>query len=90
MRTTTLLYERMGKLGMQALLASENQPRRFTTTSTRRFFARPSGSSEPSGFVFGAIGFVLPQPRARTRAASVAVWDTNHSDTAPARLSERL
>src|SRR5688572_15652854 len=33
-----------------------------TTISTLRFFVRPSGSSAPSGFVFGAIGFALPQP----------------------------
>jgi hypothetical protein len=31
-------------------------------TSTRRFLARPSGSSEPSGRVFGATGFALPNP----------------------------
>ena len=29
---------------------------------TRRFFWRPMGSSEPSGLVLGATGFVLPQP----------------------------
>ena len=30
--------------------------------STRRFFWRPSGSSDPSGCVFGATGFFAPQP----------------------------
>jgi len=30
----------------------------WTVISTRRFFWRPSGSSEPSGFLFGAIGRV--------------------------------
>ena len=33
-----------------------------TTTSTRRFFCRPSGLSEPSGFVLGATGRVFPYP----------------------------
>jgi hypothetical protein len=30
--------------------------------STRRFFCRPVGSSEPSGFVFDATGFFAPKP----------------------------
>src|SRR5271168_2232717 len=30
--------------------------------TTRRFFCRPAGSSDPSGFLFGATGFLGPKP----------------------------
>ncbi len=38
--------------------------------TTRRFFWRPAGSSDPSGFLFGATGLVSPQPRVVIRAAA--------------------
>jgi hypothetical protein len=55
--------------------------------STRRFFARPSGSSAPFGFVFGAIGFVLPHPRVCSCGALVPPLATSHCAIDAARFS---
>ena len=64
------------------------QPRAMNI-STRRFNCRPSGLSEPSGFVFGARGRRSPNPRVniRLRATPRAA---NHSLTALARRSDNL
>ena len=55
--------------------------------STRRFFCRPSGLSEPSGRVFSATGFSAPQPRVRM-PASLMPFVTNQDLTEAARFSE--
>src|SRR5437868_7065913 len=43
----------------------------FIVISTRRFFWRPSGSSDPLGFLFGAIGFDAPNPSVRILPAAI-------------------
>ena len=51
--------------------------------SARRFRARPSGLSEPSGLVFGAIGFDFSQPFPRATSAR------GHDDTSPPPICRR-
>ncbi len=58
--------------------------------STLRFFCRPSGSSDPSGFLFGATGLVSPQPCVVILDAFTPPFSTNHFFTASARLLESV
>src|SRR5882757_3492657 len=59
----------------------------LTTTSTRRFWARPSGLSLPSGLVFGAIGLVSPKPTG-VYSKSAPSFCCSTWETAPARCSD--
>jgi len=59
-----------------------------STISTRRFFCRPSGSSEPSGFLLGATGLVSPQPCVVMRDPAIDALCTNQFFTASARFSD--
>src|SRR6266404_9028008 len=59
----------------------------FIVISTRRFFWRPSGSSEPSGCLFGATGLAAPQPWVRIEFAATPCFE-NQFFTATARRSE--
>src|SRR6266404_246450 len=55
----------------------------FIVISTRRFFCRPSGSSEPSGFLFGATGLAAPQPRVCIEFAGAPCFENQFlTDTA--------
>jgi len=56
--------------------------------STRLFFCRPSGSSEPSACEFGAISLDFPSPRMVNREAGSLAFLTSQSRTEAARLSE--
>src|ERR1035441_4126781 len=60
-KTSGLLFN----FSSDGVLARHNSPQCLCRViSTRRFFWRPSGSSLPLGFLFGAIGLVSPKPRA--------------------------
>src|SRR5262245_22839417 len=61
----------------------------LNTTSTRRFFWRPCGSSLPSAVVLGATGLVLPKPLIGV-AAGTMPRPASHSRTVVARASESL
>jgi len=76
--------------GDQGGLASDvwRQRHRSMTTSTRRFFCRPSGLSAPSGFVFGATGRFFPYPWMAVLTGK-DVWATSHACTARARCALR-
>src|SRR5271156_2135169 len=60
------------------------------TISTRRFFCRPSGSSEPSVFLFGATGLVSPQPWVVMRDPVIDAFATSQFFTASARFSDNF
>ena len=63
----------------------------FTITiSTRRFFCLPSGSSDPSGLVLGATGFLAPKPAVENRTFLRPSFWTSQSLTELARRSERV
>ena len=47
------------------------RPYFFIVISTRRFFCRPSGSSAPFGFAFGATGFAAPHPCIRMARSGI-------------------
>ena len=64
-------------------------PHFLTTISTRRFFARPSGLSEPSGFLFGAAGRFAPKPSV-VKVIPPRPCPVNHRLTDSARRRERL
>ena len=59
-----------------------------TVIWTRRFCARPSGLSLPSGFMFGATGFSSPKPSVVMFLAGRPLFFTNHRFTATARSFE--
>jgi hypothetical protein len=59
------------------------------TISTRRFFCRPAGSSEPFGLRFGATGFFAPNPSV-LNVIELRPWASNHRFTESARRSERV
>lgn len=59
-----------------------------TIIETRRLSARPSGLSEPSVFLFGAIGYCSPNPFVETFAAKTPPFLTSQSFTACARSRE--
>src|SRR5438552_13860085 len=59
-----------------------------TIIETRRLSARPSGLSEPSVFLFGAIGYCSPNPFAETFSAKTPPFLTSQSFTACARSRE--
>jgi hypothetical protein len=69
-------------------IAQFYNPTLVSTISTRRFFCRPSGSSEPSGFLLGATGLVSPQPRVLMRAGWTPEFLTSQFFTEAARSSE--
>ena len=46
--------------------------------STRRFFWRPAGSSEPSGLVLGATGFFAAKPRVVKLSPFSPSFSTSH------------
>src|SRR2546427_4610960 len=60
----------------------------WMTISTRRFLARPAGSSEPSGLALGAAGRVRPKPRVCSRPRSAPALAASQSATACARRSD--
>src|SRR3954464_9732431 len=57
--------------------------------STRLFFCRPSGSSDPSGFWFGATGLAAPKPAVRTLPSGIP-FTTIHDFTDAARRSDNF
>src|SRR6266850_6398085 len=59
-----------------------------TIIETRRLSARPSGLSEPSVFLFGAIGYCSPNPLVEIFAAKTPPFLTSQSFTACARSRE--
>src|SRR5260370_30369944 len=54
----------------------------------RRFFARPTGSSERFGFWFGTAGIHIPQPFVVTLAGVTILREISHCLTVWARRSE--
>src|SRR6185437_16214851 len=88
-RRTLLALCGAGAVKSSVLLCAGTRPPRgggasyfASTISTRRFFWRPSGSSEPSGFLLGATGLRAPKPCVVIRTAP------SHSLTDLARRSE--
>jgi hypothetical protein len=59
------------------------------STSTRRFSLRPSGLSDPSGWMFGATGLASPKPRALIGGAYLPSTRRNAPATVHARRHER-
>src|SRR5947209_4017944 len=57
--------------------------------STGRFFCRPSGSSEPSGFLLGATGFFAPNPCIANCALSRPSLSVSKAATAGFALGRR-
>ncbi|HTF73193.1 MAG TPA: hypothetical protein VK620_02445 [Bradyrhizobium sp.] len=56
--------------------------------STLRFFARPTGSSERFGLMFGAAGFDIPQPFISVLDGVTILRAISHCLTASARRTE--
>ena len=73
-----------------SLTTQRHGPTLVSTISTLRFFCRPSGLSEPSGFLLGATGLVSPQPRVLIRAGWMPEFFTSQFFTESCPVVRKL